>query len=199
MRHYEDFAISWVIKRIMTTRDDLRRHFRSISYEFKRRFFWKGRNRPGRMYRRGRSIDNLFDSTEELYVRCKKDWINDGESIKPANIRFPDQSVNRAKYSKPRDVLLPDSSGRYREQIHWGVARITVNDVPRVIVSTGGGVECHFTVEHDPLEDNYGHSELRVYKEGNRVKDGKKVNQKVKKQYRTIVGLKSRVIVRPLI
>jgi hypothetical protein len=114
------------------------------------------------MLRNGRDVEPNFSPEESLYFRCKLDWLEDGR-IKPASIRFPDQSVNRERFSKVSDVLFPDSSSESRGWIHWGVARVQVRDVPDEI-SSAGGVRCTFTVEHDPEEDNFAHSELRVYK-----------------------------------
>lgn len=150
------------------------------------------------MRRNGRPIVSAFAPTERLYFRCMASWIEPDGTIKPANVHFPDQSVNREMFSKPCDVLLPDGTDRSKSWIHWGVATIRVENVPSSL-STAGNVTYNFTVEHDPLDDNYGHSELRVYKGGQRETNSNKVNAGVKKGYRTAVGLKSRVIISALI
>lgn len=95
-------------------------------------------------------------------------------------------------------MLLPDGSEHSHDWVYWGVARITVDDLPDGI-STDGNVTYDFTVEHDPIVDNYGHAELRVYKGGRRESNSKKINQQVKKKYRTILALKTSVIVNPLV
>jgi hypothetical protein len=126
------------------------------------------------------------------------DWIENENQIKPANIHFPDQSVNRERFSRPKDVLLPDGSERSKSWILCGVASFRVADLPGDMQSPGG-VSFRFTVEHDPNEDNYSHSELRVYKNGQRERDKRRINDTIKKAYRTKLALSTRVIVTPLI
>jgi hypothetical protein len=150
------------------------------------------------MYRNGRAVDPGFLDTEQLFFRCKRDAILDTDRIKPAAVHFPDQSVNREKYSRCTDVLIPDGSPRSKDWLFWGVARIFVRDVPPETTSSGR-VPFRFTIEHDPEEDNYSHSELRVYKNNQRERDKNKINQQVKKEYRTKLALAARVLVRPYI
>jgi len=150
------------------------------------------------MYRNGRPIDSEFHQSERLFFRCKLDAVFEADQLKPASVRFPDQSVNREKYGRCRDVLLPDESPKSKNWILWGVARIHVRDIPTEAKSSGG-VAYQFAVEHDPQEDNYAHSELRVYKNGQREQGGKRINQQIKKEFRTRLALSARVIVKPLI
>jgi hypothetical protein len=149
------------------------------------------------MFRNGRSVDQQFSSNEPLFFRCKSEWIDSGR-LKSAYIRFPDQSVNRAKYSKASDVLIPDTQQKSRDWIYWGVAQVNVNDIPSPTQSIGG-VAYKFTVEHDPVDDNYGHSELRVYKGKDRVGDTENVNKGIKKEYRAELAKKTRICIMPLI
>lgn len=174
--------------------------FRSLRrglYGARRYLFWLGNIRPRRMYRRRRPEDGVFTQDEKLFFRCKRGWVDGNAQVKPAHVHFPDQSVNREKYSKPGDVLLPDRSDKSNEWIYWGVASTTIADIPEPI-ETEGRVEYSFTAEHDPLDDNYGHTELRVYKDGNRESNKKKINNQIKKKYRTILALSTHVIIRPL-
>lgn len=134
--------------------------------------------------------------TERLFLRCQREWVADDGTIKPANIHFPDQSVNREKYSRLCDVLLPDGPDTLK-WVYQGVASLAVKDVPKQMTSAGN-VVFDFTVEHDPLDDNFGHAELRVYKSGKREKNKGKINSEVKKAYRTEVGLRTRVVFWPL-
>jgi len=84
------------------------------------------------MHLNGRPLDNPIPQEELLYFRCQKDWILDArDSLKPAKIPFPDQSVNRKKYSKPKDVLLPDDNDEKSvNYIYWGVAIIATKQIP---------------------------------------------------------------------
>jgi len=175
----------------------LLRLYRQAKYLLCRQLFWRKGNRPSRMYRNGRGIDGEFPPTENLFFRCALDETFETTRIKPAAVRFPDQSVNRERYSRCTDVLIPDGSSKSQDWILLGVARVHVKDVPRETQSTGK-VSFRFTVEHDPEDNNYGHSELRVYKNEQRETNGK-VNATVKKEYRTKLALAARVIVRPLI
>lgn len=172
--------------------------YRKVHYFLNRWLLWGGRVRPGRMYAKGRPLDPEFLGTEQLYSRCKLDWIDENGHLKPTYVRIPDQSVNREKYSQCKDVLLPDGSPQSRAWLLWGVASVRVEDLPPQSQSAGG-VTFQVTVEHDPLDDNYGHCELRVYKDGHRECDSKKVNSKVKKEYQVKLARRTRVIVRPLV
>src|SRR5687767_14248952 len=103
--------------------------YRQICYVLKRFLLWGGKLRPTRMYRRQRPIDPLLPPHERLFMRCPREWV-DADRIKPAYIHFPDQSVNRAKYSRPQDVLLPDGTAQSKDWLFWGVAAFQVADVP---------------------------------------------------------------------
>jgi len=146
-------------------------------------------SRPERMYKDDRPIDQFFDKEELLYNRCLSDHIR-GNSLLPSAIKFPDWSVNRSKYSDPEDVLFP-------KFFDWGIAQFTVGDVPDSLTSPGE-IIYNFKVDHDPVEDNYAHSEIRTYKEEIHKKD-LDVNNTVKKKFRQILAEKTIVIRQPLI
>ena len=147
---------------------------------------------PKEMLQNGRPPDSAFAGDELLYLRCMKDWVED-KKILPAYVHFPDQSVNRSKYSRPWHVLLPDGAKGSAEWIYWGIPRTTVSAIPGPI-ETAGGVSCSFGVEHDPLHRNFGHSELSAYKNGIRERNKKKINESVKKLYRQLLSEQTRVI-----
>ena len=71
-----------------------------------------------------------------------------------------------------------------------------VGDLPPEM-QTSGKIAYSFAAEHDPLENNYGHSELRVYKDGQRAQ--KTINSKIKKKYRMKLAFQCRVIVQPVV
>ena len=50
-----------------------------------------------------------------------------------------------------------------------------IRDVPGPL-TTQGQITYRFTVEHDPIEINFGHCELRVYKGGSREREKNKIN-----------------------
>jgi hypothetical protein len=172
--------------------------WRTASYRFCRWCLWFRASAPRRLRRRSRVFDAQFDQFEKLFLRCQKEWIDQHGQVKPANIHFPDQSVNRERYSKPRDVLLAVDTRGSASFLLWGVAFVQVADIPHPMVSEGN-VQYQFTVEHDPLEHNYAHSELRVYKNGVREQTKKKINQEVKKRYRIELARRSRLLIRALV
>ncbi len=95
------------------------------------RCLWLPGDRPQRMYRYGRQIDQEFAPEEALFLRCKEEHVKDGEFAMSA-IGFPDQSVNRGKHSKPGDVLIPD--GKHDHSKHWifyGIIEFSVSAIPK--------------------------------------------------------------------
>jgi len=113
-------------------------------------------------------------------------------------VRFPDQSVNRQKCSKPQDVLLPEPrNDKSKEWIYCGALKFPVHAVLRSI-EVGGQVICTFRVRHDPVEYNYAHSEIRVYREGQRIMDKKSITKEHRKQYRLAIMEKLVIVTEPL-
>jgi hypothetical protein len=78
------------------------------------------------------------------------------------DIRCPDTSVNREKYSQPVHVLycqLP-------KFLDWRVLKIRVDQVPSELENPNDGSRFSFQIVHDPLsspEENYAHSEIRAF------------------------------------
>ena len=140
-------------------------------------------NRPERMFRRNRPIDENFDLEEELYYRCQAQHV-DEQRLLPGAIRFPNFSVNRSKYSEPEDVLIPS----YQD---WGIATFRVGNLPEPEL-TDDTTEYEWRVVHDPLEDNYAHSEVRTFK-NSVYSENLKVPSTIKKKFRQI--LSERIIV----
>lgn len=169
-------------------------------YAFKRTILWRGRHRPPRLFRFGRAVDTDFSSDELLFIRCTLDWFDAEGNVNPAYVGFPNQSTNRSKYSKPRDVLLPDQRPESRTWLLWGVVSLRVSSIPSKIIGPQPHcIEYTFSVEHEPENDNYSHSELSVYKQGKRENKGKKINQEVKKAYREHLARMLSKVVNPLV
>lgn len=104
---------------------------------------------PSRLRSNGRSADQTFDQDEFFYHGfTEEDWDEKGNLIKAASIRFPDFSVNRGKYSEPGDVRY-----RVNGQPSDGCYGFTVKESRH---------ENTATPVHDPLEDNYAHTEIRL-------------------------------------
>jgi hypothetical protein len=83
---------------------------RQTIFTVARYVLWRGRRCPPRMRRNGRNVEPVFADNERLYMRCQAEWVDELGRIKPAYVHFPDQSVNRARFSKFYDVLLPMDS-----------------------------------------------------------------------------------------
>lgn len=147
---------------------------------------------PSALRRDGRPLDPVFLPDEGLYLRVRADQV-DGEDVSVGSIRLPAQSVNRQKYcANPQWVLLP----KYCE---WGVALLVRGDVPEAMSSPSpGGIRYRFTIEHVPEDENYSHSEIRVYR-GDEVVFNQKleINATVKKNFRMQLAEKMRIIQRP--
>jgi len=173
---------------------------RSIAYWVRRGFAWRGRDRPHRMRRRRRAIDPAFAAEELLYMRWRNCHLTRGH-LDISVIGFPDQSVNREKYSKPGDVLIAEpgnkASGKW---IYYGVLSFSVDSVPRCL-QEGDRVVCELSVEHDPVEHNYAHSEIRAYIAGKRVtkENRERIPKKVRKEYRLAIMNNMEIVSRPVI
>jgi len=136
---------------------------------------------PEEMKREGRPIDPVFESEEDLYIRFSSVV---GKKPSISSIRCPDQSVNRSKYSEAEWVLLQTFSD-------WGYGVFKVGDIPDSI-NREKGDPYDFRVKHDPLEENYSHSEIRAYVNGARQKQIK--NKKVKQYFRMRIIQKTAIL-----
>ena len=102
--------------------------------------------------------DNLFALDEPLYLRIDPAYFPreyaDINEVPLNEVRFPDFSVNRGKYSIPEDVLRPN----------WpkcGIATFQVQDVPQSLPHPSGSLIYNFRVEHVPELNNYSHSDSK--------------------------------------
>lgn len=111
-------------------------------------------DRPDRMYRRGRPILPHFDSGERLYLRFGLDDFVGGQ-LAIAAIRVQRQSVNRGSLSRPEDVLF-HPEGNYNG---LGAVEFKVEDIPGTVVGDQDSTFMFF-MRHEPIEDNYAHSEI---------------------------------------
>lgn len=154
-------------------------------------------SRPDRLFRNGRFNDAGFLPEERLYFRIRKDYVFDGEKIDVTQIRSPDFSVNREKYSLPEDVLIDVSAPDFH------IACFQVSDIPLSLEPSGGGAFYEFRAEHDPDDtlgkENYAHSEVRSFK-NQRTRTIKSFDRKVnlpksvKLKFRKMIGDKTIII-----
>ena len=154
-------------------------------------------DRPLRMYQWWRRADPHFCPEESLYTRFEDRGYSEGEPA-PATVpvdlvaflRMPDHSVNRARYSHPKFVLLPDWCDR-------GILAFPVRSA-RQFSRTGTSL-FELSVIHTPKTGNYAHAELPVVKNGDRVpKDkGKRIPNTIKKLFRENIANDSEVLREP--
>lgn len=153
-------------------------------------------DRVFRMSRRDRPIDPNFQATEFLYRRCAIKDIDPQHSnrLYPDQIAFyPNWSLNREKYSQWDDVLYPDYTDH-------GVVRFRVEDVPSEL-SSDGGILYQWELRHQPLEDNYSHSEVWSFKAKVHIPNEGNPNVKlpsiIKKKFRQLLSERAEVINAP--
>ena len=143
--------------------------------------------RPTRMLRNGRGVDNSFKGWHSLYYRCTREDVKDGKLI-GARVRLQNTSVNWSKYSKPWDVIF-DNQGFGIS--HWLVFRLP-SELPKVLPDKNAKVHA-FAPSHVPLDDNYSHSEIWTFKDGQRSEKAA-MSETVKKELRTMLGDHSLVL-----
>ena len=150
--------------------------------------------RPTRMIRNGRSVDQNFCKFHKLYYRCQADAVIDNRLLAPKLKSF-DISVNWSKYSKPWDVIFGDPSA--------GIALFFVFDIRRDLPTDRTTEQREipkvhsYRPVHDPDDDNYSHSEITVIKDGQRVTKSSMVGEKAKKEFRQIISDKSVMLKQP--
>lgn len=89
----------------------------------------------------------------------------------PSSINLPGCSFNRAKYSKPEDVLNLELRPEFT-----GIAALKTGDVPKGSVKDGDRSIEYFFVNHAPEKDNWAHAEVRVKKAGAEYNKNLRIN-----------------------
>jgi hypothetical protein len=113
------------------------------------------------MYRKGRPVVNDFDPGEWFYYRVQRDWIQPDGTVSAFHIQpCPQTSTNRQRYSQCWHVLYP------REKFaQWAVFKLQAELLPSTVQADAIGATVYSVrTEHDPMDDNYGHCETRVYR-----------------------------------
>jgi len=116
-----------------------------------------------------------------LYFRINSEDYVDGNLVE-ARIKIPDLSTNWSKYSKPHDVILSNPKD--------GVAWVKVRDLPQQLpekIESKHEKPCRFYPGHDPLDENYPHTEIRMNKGDDRADSSTSIGSKVKKAYRSMI------------
>lgn len=111
-------------------------------------------DRPDRMRRNGRPVDQGFQPGEKLFRRYAADHLIDGK-FSPMGLSFDTPpSVNRENFSESHDVLFSETN----EFANWGVWSVKVGDLLSAFPETEPAFS--FYPKHTPMEDNYAHSEI---------------------------------------
>ena len=138
-------------------------------YSFLQRGVWRD-SRPPSMHQRGRPVEKHFEDDELVFFR----WFSnhfEGRELRPANMTTPDQSMNRSGFrGRCWHALISDPDADEENARRWlcmGV--VTAASQVFSVATVQNGVTFEFRVEHDLLEHNYCHCELRVHRDGERL------------------------------
>lgn len=134
-------------------------------------------NIPDRLHTNGKPIVNDFDPDELLYRRFPIKG-NDGNPLynpvtkKLTHDAFPLRcdSVNRGRYSKPEDVLYDIKEGNH--YLNWGICSFTVEQAESIscTVKVKDNDDIYtIQIKHRPEECMYPHSEITIFKNGEKV------------------------------
>lgn len=108
-----------------------------------------------------------FDPNEYLFRRVPLAlWSSADDPVEVDAVELPDMSVGRSRFGHPEWVRFDVVNNVHFED--WGVIGFRVRSIhPRFWVN---GIE-EFTFEpcHDPLEQDYPHTEVRVFLNGQHV------------------------------
>ena len=146
----------------------------------------------------GRPVDQGYRWYHRLYYRCAAEDVA-GDRLLPVRVKSFDVSVNWSKYSKPWDVIFghPDA----------GIALFVVceinRDLPTELPKSAARPELQpkprtYRPWHEPLDENYSHTEIAVFRDGMRVKKTSQISDEAKKEFRQIISDRSRVIRSPV-
>lgn len=144
---------------------------------------------PAELRWNGRVADQSFEADESLYYRVPQ--LDGRGRVSGVDIRCPDTSVNRGKYSRPEYLLW--------KWVDHGVVEFLVGDIPTPILSSDGqGFD--FKIVHDPVKppeepyENFAHSEIRAFRDSDRRLTMPKL---VKKEFRQALSDRMRPIIYP--
>jgi hypothetical protein len=127
------------------------------------------------------SVDPGFEPSERLFRRVSVTALVGG-SIDDIALPSPSFSVNREKYSAPRDVLLGLDGFR--------VAAFSVGDLPGDLEE--GASRYSMNIEHEPEPDNYSHSGIHTFRDG--LKMGSKPSKVIRKKLRDLLRRKITIL-----
>jgi hypothetical protein len=111
---------------------------------------------------RDRVVDPAFEPSEDLFRRCQLSDVDC--ELRPQVIgSVPRMSLNRGKYSKPKNVIHPNCCGGM-DCAEWGIYTFTVGDVAaKVYENPQTKSRVRFSVVHTPEELCRAHSEIACH------------------------------------
>src|SRR5687767_11985017 len=116
---------------------------------------------PVAMRTNKRPVDPHFHPDECLFRRVPIwMWNDPAERPGPDAVDLPDMSVGRSKYGHAEWVRFDVVNDRHFAD--WGVLFVRVSDIPPKIWELGV-YRYTFTATHQPLDDDYPHSEVRAH------------------------------------
>ena len=135
---------------------------------------------PEEMKRNGRAVLEGFKPEELLFFRFDAEDLEQGE-LSIQSISIPDQSTNWSRLGPAEWLRLCE----YPKFANCGLVEIAVNGIPPDIIDEGG-TEYRIIPTHVPLEENYPHSEIRIFKSGNHISydERRKLSKTAKLKYR---------------
>jgi len=136
-----------------------------------------------------RPADSEIPPDEWLYHRVRHQKV-DGDRVLPAAVRLPSCSVNRAKYSDPEDVIVPQ-----RPECN-GVAEVQAGNMPEPITRPQGP-SFHFQTADCPREGNDAHAEIRLRRGADPYSPRLKIPSTIKSRARSLLAAKFRVSIDP--
>jgi hypothetical protein len=148
------------------------------------------------MYPWGRRAKPFDDPQELLYLRFPATDLDGGE-VFAVSMPFPVWCANRGRFSRPRDVLIPNWA-------NWKIAAFPVGSVPKHLSADPEKKKVDgkwqiiersfsFVPVHLPEPDNYSHSEVHCFEDGN---PGAMVKppQTLRKKFRTMLSEQAQII-----
>lgn len=138
------------------------------------------------MWQKARPLIEAFGESEVLFFRWFLNWTLDDQTIRPAHLPSPNQSVNRSGLGgRCWFVLMPDPESQSLPHLCKGIVRIDIRDIP---ASFG---DITFRVEHDPTPHNYQHCEIRAFRNGQKLDE---IPKPAKKFYQTELAKRAKLI-----
>jgi hypothetical protein len=134
------------------------------------------------------------DDAELLYIRIKEDHVN-GDQLALAAVSLPDWSTNRSSLSQPAAVIdhvKYPGFARVGELVVGEIPKSIPPDPPAEGLATPDTWDCY--PQHDPVEDNPAHSEVRIKKQGGEYDPERKPGSTAyKKKIRTCLAALIRI------